>query len=1102
MKSHLSLALILLAATQCIAQESIDTKFDTPLPKHPKLAFRKWSGSINVPDAVAVSVDPQGVVYATQTKRRGIQDLDIRSHREWIADDVGLQSIEQKSEFFKRVLAIGGDEIEQAKHVQDFNKDGLHDWRDLMVVSEVIYRLIDSDNDGLADKMTVFAEDFKTEVTGIAAGVLAYDGDVYATVAPDLWKLHDDNGDGVADRRESLAHGFGHHIAYGGHDMHGPTVGPDGKIYWSIGDKGINLVTKKGRHIAYPNQGGVMRCDTDGSNFEVFAHGLRNVQEVAFDQYGNMFGIDNDADMNGERERFVYIVNQMDAGWRCNYQYRGKDYNPWMEEHLWELPGEHHPAYIIPPLAYAFDGPAGLKFNPGTAISDDYKDYFFATGAPKGEQHAFKFKPNGDTFQIVDKHQFGAGLAIVGLSFGPDGGLYGADWDGGYPMDEIGSVVRIDVPKEISSPMRLQVAKMLATGFDQLAKSELLGLLSHPDQRVRQGSQFALVKLHGEDVLESVATNQQAHQLARLHAVWGLGQLARSDDSEANHAIASLLDTKDAIVRGQAAKTYGELKQVDGGLLIDLLDDENMHVRTLAGIALSRQPTSSAVDTLLKQADNLTTAQHYLRHSIALALAACATAEQLSSQASSNNEHRRMCAVLALRHHASAEVSKFLKDRSDWVATEATRAIHDDGSIAAALPMLAASLTERTSLPTAFALRAINANFRSGDDVSAARLLQFALNDAQAQSLRLGALQSLAQWFTPPLLDRVDGRRRDLKTDGRKIDPALFAAGLAKLADSTDTRIRATTLLAARQLDVSLPNDVLVSLAASETNEAEVRIESLNSLAARLRDSAQAASQPELSDTMSSTLLQCLKSNSNDLKIRCVELLGAFYPDTSVTILSDVISKSDSVAVKQAAIASLSKINNSSAQSVIKVLAERLASGKIDAELALDVRDALSQFSELKDNVLLAEGKYAYSRDGGNIERGNELFSTHVAAQCTRCHKVGRKGSEIGPELTKISRTRDADYLLRAIVEPSADIDAKYRLQMYLMSSGEVVKGIPQKQNNIETIIADSTGTLVTLVTDDIEESREQKLSPMPNMTEILSAQQVRDLVAYLRSLK
>ncbi|MFN7342815.1 MAG: hypothetical protein ACK5TA_05730, partial [bacterium] len=160
--------------------------------------------------------------------------------------------------------------------------------------------------DGVADQSTLFAENFNTEVTGIAAGVLAWRGDVYATVAPDLWKLRDTNGDGVADKRESLAHGFGLHIAYAGHDMHGLTLGPDGRVYWSIGDKGTNVTSKEGKKFFAPHEGAVLRCYPDGSGFEIFARGLRNPQEIAFDKYGNWFSVDNDSDQKGERERFLH----------------------------------------------------------------------------------------------------------------------------------------------------------------------------------------------------------------------------------------------------------------------------------------------------------------------------------------------------------------------------------------------------------------------------------------------------------------------------------------------------------------------------------------------------------------------------------------------------------------------------------------------------------------------------------------------------------------------------------------------------------------------------------------------------------------------------
>jgi quinoprotein glucose dehydrogenase len=549
-----------------------------------ELEFSRWSGDVNVPDPVAISFDNRGRAFVTQTARRKIQDLDIRAFREWISDDVGFQSVADKRAFYRRMLAPAADGKSRGNpKIEDLNGDGSHDFRDLMVISEKIHLIEDTNGDGIADRTSVFAEDFKTEVTGIAAGVLWHDGNVYSTIAPDVWKLRDTNDDGKADQREVIATGFGLHIAYGGHDMHGLTVGPDGKVYWTVGDKGISVTSKEGRRFHYPNQGGVMRCNPDGSDFEVFAHGLRNVQELAFDQYGNLFGVDNDADQPGERERFVYIVEGMDAGWRCNYQYRSSGYNPWTEEKLWVTWHEGQPAYIVPPISHSLNGPAGFAFNPGTALSPEYKDYFFLTGAPGGEQRAFQVKPSGASFEMINEHEIGRGIPLVGINFAPDGALYGVDWGGGYPLNQKGAVWKIDVPDAANSERRTGTQQLLTEGFANWETVKLIDHLAHADQRVRFGCQFELVRRRVSAELQSVARNSET-QISRIHAVWALGQLARSKDSEIDVAaihktFVELLSNKDSELRAQVARTVSDLDQFDGARLVPLLNDPEPRVQ-------------------------------------------------------------------------------------------------------------------------------------------------------------------------------------------------------------------------------------------------------------------------------------------------------------------------------------------------------------------------------------------------------------------------------------------------------------------------------------------------------------------------------------------
>ncbi|MCB1066369.1 MAG: hypothetical protein KDN20_26055, partial [Verrucomicrobiae bacterium] len=682
-------------------------------PADPKqLKFIKWTPDFQVPDPVAISLDDNGVAYVTQTQRRKSQDLDIRANRDWIPNDVGFASVDEKLAFYHEQLTPERS-AENAKRVDDLNGDGSHDYRDLMVLSERIYRIEDTDGDGTADKMGIYAEDFKTEVTGIAAGVLIHEGDVYSTIAPDVWKLRDTDGDGKADQREVFAHGFGLHIAYAGHDMHGLTVGVDGRIYWSIGDKGVRVKSKEGDDWRYPNHGAVLRCEPDGSHFEVFAHGLRNVQEIAFDAHGNIFGVDNDADKPGEMERFVYIVNHMDAGWRANWQYREPDYSPWTAEKLWMPWHEEQPAYVTPPIRNYMNGPAGFAWNPGTALGPAYDDYFFLNSAPNGQQWAFQAKEQGASFEMVNDHQIGNGIPLVGLAFGPDGALYSVDWGGGYPLNEQGAVWKIDIPDEVRSERRLETATLLKADDAKADLDTLTVRLSNADQRVRLKAQFELAKREAFDTFAEIAADSEQPQLARIHAIWGLGQLTRYREGADFAPLVALLTADDSEIRAQAAKMIGDGFSVSVALspsvfpskegrvadrtllsraLLPLLEDKNDRVKFFAAVALGNLGITDSAEKVVALLASVKPEQTYLRHAGVVGLTGCGETALLAGLVKHDAEIVRAAAVVALRRREDPAVAVFLNDKSPWVAAEAARAIHDDWMIPEALPALAETL--------------------------------------------------------------------------------------------------------------------------------------------------------------------------------------------------------------------------------------------------------------------------------------------------------------------------------------------------------------------------------------------------------------------------
>lgn len=1075
------------AATSAAAQAETVTK---------ELELKKWSGEVNVPDPVSVAVDPQGRVYVTATTRRKVADLDIREHMMWVPRDVGLSSVAEKSAFYREVLAPG--KMRQPRgSLKDHNGDGSIDWKDLTVHTERIYQLRDTDGDGVADKMTVFAEGFNTDVTGIAAGVMYHDGWVYATIAPDLWRFKDTDDDGVADIREVVAHGFGIHIAYAGHDMHGLSVGPDGRIYWSIGDKGVNVTSREGRNFSFPNEGCIMRVEPDGSGFEVFAHGVRNPQEPAFDDYGDLFAVDNDADMKGERERFIRIVELSDTGWRCNYQYMGLD-SPWMREGLWKPRFDGQPAYLLPALASYSDGPAGFKHDPGTALSAAQRGIFLLNEFPSGKLRGFRAERDGASFKMVDARVLNSGIMGIGLAWHPDGSLFLADWIGGYPLDGLGAVWRLDAPGTTKSPERVETHALLQTGFERSSDAELVRRLGHADQRVRQGAQLQLARRGRGAALLAAATDPKAPRLARIHGVWGYGQLLRRSAAEAADVLPLLADA-DSELRAQTAKILGDAPTAAKAVatkLIPLLRDAAPRVRLQTAIALGKLAVPAAVDALVALAER-DGADPVLRQAIVAGLAGCATAEQLAARKSSGSVAVKLACVVALRRQGAAAVREFLGDTEPAVVAEAARAIHDDTSIPDALPDLAALVDTPATRNDAIVRRALNANLRLGTTAAAGRLLNFALDGTRPKEMRQEALVSLRVWNEPYPLDRVDGRARKFHPMAVRdvLEPRLDA--LLAFADP-DLKTLAIEIMIAHTLRAGAAQ--IAGIVDDAKAVAALRAQALRLLAGQHRaDPAFAATLDRALATESPAALHRV----------ALELL---LPDRAekLTAEAQATLAGRSVAEQQHALAQLARAAHPSADAVLAAQATLLREGKCPAALQLDVIEALRARSAA--NPALAEQLKAIAAapaaaaqkellEGGSATAGQDIVANHLNANCLACHSITPGGSEVGPNLRAVGAQNDRAYLLESLLNPAAKIATGFGLVTLSLKDTSAVTGTLAKETPAAVTVRLFDGTMKTVPRSEIV-NQTAPVSIMPPMGAILQPREIRDVVAYLSSLK
>ncbi len=310
---------------------------------------------------------------------------------------------------------------------------------------DLIRVLTDQNGDGVADSSGVFASGFNRLEEGTGAGVLIRDEQVLYTNIPNLWSLTDSDGDLKSDGRSSLSTGYGVRVAFRGHDMHGLVMGPDGRVYFSIGDRGYSIQTPEGK-FHDPESGAVFRCELDGSRLEVYATGLRNPQELAFDDHGNLFTGDNNSD-SGDRARWVQVVEGGDTGWRMMYQYLS-DRGPFNREKIWYPYGPESPAYIVPPIANLSDGPSGLVYYPGVGLdgaSDLAGSFFlcdFRGQSSNSGIRRIKLKPKGATFEVETNEEYIWNVLATDVDFAPDGSLFLSDWVNGWDGENKGRIYR------------------------------------------------------------------------------------------------------------------------------------------------------------------------------------------------------------------------------------------------------------------------------------------------------------------------------------------------------------------------------------------------------------------------------------------------------------------------------------------------------------------------------------------------------------------------------------------------------------------------------------------------------------------------------------
>jgi putative heme-binding domain-containing protein len=133
----------------------------------------------------------------------------------------------------------------------------------------------------------------------------------------------------------------------------------------------------------------------------------------------------------------------------------------------------------------------------------------------------------------------------------------------------------------------------------------------------------------------------------------------------------------------------------------------------------------------------------------------------------------------------------------------------------------------------------------------------------------------------------------------------------------------------------------------------------------------------------------------------------------------------------------------------------------------------------------------------GNSARGRVVFDK---ALCLKCHKYGREGEGVGPDLTTVSKRFKRADILESIVYPSKVISDQYRSTQIITKKGQQLNGLVAARGDVVTVLLND-GSKVTLRKDEIEQQFASLVSVMPEkLLDPLSKQEIADLFAFLES--
>jgi putative membrane-bound dehydrogenase-like protein len=902
--------------------------------------------------------------------------------------------------------------------------------------------LEDTDNDGRADKVTVFADGLN-----LATGLLLGNGGVYVGQAPAFLFLQDTNQDDVADTRTVLLDGFGlddrHEL------LNGFTWGPDGWLYMTHG-----VFTHSRVKIPEASAPGVevtaavARYQPATKKFEVFADGTSNPWGVDFDARGNAF----------VSACVIDHLFHMAAGGIYARQ-GGVPGNPYSYELLPSIVNhKHHMA------AYC-----GICIYQGDEFPQEYLGHVLMGNIHQCAINQDVLAPNGSSFKADATKDFlttsDGWFRPVSTQVGPDGAVWIADWYDKYPCYQ-----NAQADPEGVDRTRGRIWRIVYTGdhpgakipsrpdkamdLEKLPVGQLVDLLANRNEWHRRmaqhllGEKLTINKTTGTSTaisrLEKLAADGNTSEL-RLAAFWTLhnaGLLASTD------VLDRALASSDPAVRAWAIRFAGEILQSDSSReqelvpkLVEAASDSDPTIR-LAVATAARELVSTSLTVDTSPATRIS------------------PGPMLSALVNSSSDAKDPLLPFMIWMAAEPAFANNPGPGLDWLATHGSATLPLSGILAKKAMRRICDSPDAEQLEAAVNFLSIIATEDNGLVLAA---LEGLIEGQRAKPRVPNAVtKSLFAKLENSPNAAIKERSRELGTLWG--DRTAVAATLAAINNPTlpvDERLR--SVKAARELKNESARDALLRLVSDKSPET-LRVEGIRGL-------GQIGG-----DDVADQLLKLWPNFSPAEKAAAADVLVS-RRRWAISLLSALEAKTiASIELPMSAIRALAESRDEFLRTRAAQVIGRIRPANADKQKII----------EEKKKMILAGGP-------PDVQAGHEL----VKKTCLVCHKLYGEGADVGPDLTGVGRS-SLDALLANVIDPNQVVGKGYENVMIETKDGRSVSGRLVESTDARVKLLSSGPKEEVVARSDIESLRVSELSVMPEGLEQIPDKDFRNLILYV----